>query len=141
MNRITRSLVVVGLGLGTALTVAAGPAQAAPAATQATTHTSVQTSGHWNDDEDVVGYFRTRMRCERVGRLGEFRDRWDDYDCTRVRIGHFRTAWALEVSDDDWNDDWDDDNWDDGWYHNWHGGDFTGGWLRLNSGNQGHVRF
>ena len=62
-------------------------------------------------------------------RAGEWRDRWDDYDCDRVRFGHGRSGYVLRV--DDWNDDWDNDNWYGGWYGGYRGGDF--GWY-----NGGH---
>jgi hypothetical protein len=129
MNRITRLLAMIGLGLGVALAISAGPAYAATATTQPAAHSaSIQMGSHWNDDgSDVVGYFRTRIGRERVGRLGEYHDRWDDYDCSRVRFGFNRGAWVLEVSTDDWNGNWDDDNWYGGWYDFWHGGDFNGG--------------
>lgn len=133
MKRITRLLAITGLGLGAALALGAGPAQAATTEAQpAAHHAAIQTTRHWNDNDDVVGYFRTRTGCERVGRLGEFRDRWDDYDCSRVRFGFNRGAWVLEVSTDNWNGDWDSDNWYDGWYSTWHGGDFHGGWNHWN---------
>ncbi|WP_433304129.1 hypothetical protein ACQP2F_14020 [Actinoplanes sp. CA-030573] len=114
--------------------------QAALASTQPMlTRTAVQAASYWDDDddddEDVVGYFRTRTRCERVGRLGQWHERWDDYDCIRVSIGHFRTAWALEVATGDWNGNWDYDNWDDGW----HDGDFNN--ISLNITTSGSASF
>jgi hypothetical protein len=134
MNRITRLLAVAGLGLGTAVAIGAGPAQAAPAAAQGSTQ-SAQGGYYGYDDDEVVGYFRTRSACERVGRLGEWRDRWDDYDCERVGFGHSRRGYVLRV--DDWNDNWDNHNWYGGWYNGYRGGDF--GWYngghRFNFGN------
>ncbi|MGX6603017.1 hypothetical protein ACWKSP_12890 [Micromonosporaceae bacterium Da 78-11] len=126
MNRVTRLLAIAGLGLGAAVAIGAGPAQAATDTTQGTSNTgSTQARGDWDDDE-VVGYFRTLGGCERAGRLGEIRDRWDDYDCSRVRWGSHRGAWELEVSTDDWNDGWDNHNWNRGWGNNWHGGSWLG---------------
>jgi hypothetical protein len=66
--------------------------------------TAAQTQARW--DDDVVGYFDSRRRCERVGRFGEWRDRWEDYDCRRVYWGIHRGAWALEVDYDDWDGGW-----------------------------------
>lgn len=127
MNRVTRLLAIAGLGLGT-VAVAAAPASAATGSAQgAAPSASTQTQAHWDDDE-VVGYFRTRWACERVGRIGEIRDRWDDYDCDRVRVGWGRGAWVLTV--EDWNDGWDNDNWYGGWYNSYRGGDFHGAWHR-----------
>jgi len=131
VNRIARLLAMSGLGVGAALAIGAGPAQAAVAAGQPAVHSApIHARTHWSDDtnDDVVGYFRTRTGCERVGRLGEYHGRWDDYDCSRVRFGFNRGAWVLEVSTDDWNGNWDEDNWYSGWYDGWHGGDFNGGW-------------
>lgn len=130
MKCITRLLAIGGLGVGVAMAVGAGPAQASTAEAQSAGQgTSTQMRADWNDDNgDVVGYFRTRMGCERVGELGEYHGRWDDYDCSRVRFGFNRGAWVLEVSTDDWNGGWDNDNWYSGWYDSWHGGDFDGGW-------------
>ena len=125
MNRVARLLAVAGLSLGTAVAIGAGPAQAAPSTPQVTTQSA--TGGYYDfDDDETVGYFRTLRGCERVGRLGELRDRWDGYDCDRVYRGPFRGAWELTV--EDWNDDYDNDNWYDGWYGGYHGGDYRGGW-------------
>jgi hypothetical protein len=135
MNRFTRMLIMSGIGVGAAVAIGAGSAQAATTTVQAGTQgASAQAGGHW-DDDDVVGYFGTRGACERVGHLGELRDRWDDYDCSRVRAGFNRGAWVLEVSNDDWNGSWDNDNWFGGWFNTWHGGDWHGGW---NNGGWNH---
>jgi hypothetical protein len=98
MSKAARMFTMLGLGLVAGTTMAAGPALAAgsadaPVAKPATT-TKVQ--NHWDRDR-VVGYFRTRGACEQAGRIGEWRDRWDDYDCERVRFGFKRGLWALEV--------------------------------------------
>ena len=98
MNKATRMFTMLGLGLMAGATIGAGPALAAgsadaPAAKPATT-TKVQK--HWDRDV-VVGYFRTLRACEKAGRIGEWADRWDDYDCDRVRFGFKRGLYALEV--------------------------------------------
>ncbi|GAB2584990.1 hypothetical protein Aab01nite_53450 [Paractinoplanes abujensis] len=112
----------------------ASPAQAADSSAQAGTKKSSATARvGWRNDE-VVGYFRTLRACERVGRIGEFRDRWDDYDCYRVRYGFNRGAWVLEVSENDWNGRWNNDNWYGGWYNSWHGGDWNNGWFTRDRG-------
>lgn len=107
MNRITRLLAVGGIGLTAGIAAGAGPAQAATAAGQDGTHRhATQVTSHWDDDDDtdLVGYYSSLRRCERVGRIGEFRDRWEDFDCLRVRYGVHRGDWALVVSDDDDDD-------------------------------------
>jgi hypothetical protein len=124
MNRIIRAM--SALGLGFALAIGAGPARAATAATQHAGYgAAIQARSDWYDDnsDDVVGYFRTGIGCERVGRLGEFHGRWDDYDCSPVQFG-FDHAWVLEVSTDDWIGFWNNDNWYDGVRNNdnWHDG-------------------
>ncbi|MBL7261114.1 hypothetical protein [Paractinoplanes lichenicola] len=127
MNRVTRLLAIAGLGLGT-VAVGAVPAQAATGSAQgAGQSSSAQTQSRWGNDE-VVGYFRSLRECERVGRIGEFRDRWDDYDCDRVGGGWGRGAWVLTVEEDDWNGRWDNRNWYGGWYNSYRGGDFRGAW-------------
>ena len=127
MNRVTRLLAIAGLGLGT-VAVAAVPAQATTGSAQGTTTSaSTQTRVGWDDDE-VVGYFRSLRACERVGRLGEIRDRWDDYDCDRAGFGWGRGSWVLTVEDNNWNGRWDNDNWYGGWYNSWRGGDYRGAW-------------
>ncbi len=100
MNKAARMLTMLGMGLMAGATIGAGPALAADstssqAAKPATsTTTKVQ---QFRDRDRVVGYFRTLRSCEQAGRIGEWRDRWDDYDCDRVRFGFKRGLWALEV--------------------------------------------
>lgn len=110
MHRIARRFAFAGVGLAAGMAMGVGPAQAAPTTGQAGLQTATtRAQATWNDD-DVVGYYSTLRRCERVGRIGEWRDRWDSYDCYRVRWGIHRGAWALEV---DYGNNWDDD--DNGW--------------------------
>jgi hypothetical protein len=112
MNRVTRLLALAGVGIAAGMTIGAGPASAAPAAGQDATHrTTTQVTTNWDDDDDdyrLVGYFDTGRQCAAVGRIGEFRDRWEDYSCFPVRSRFHRGDWALLVSDDDDNCDWSD---------------------------------
>ncbi|MBL7256833.1 hypothetical protein [Paractinoplanes lichenicola] len=101
MNKAVRTFTMMAMGLVAGATMAAGPAMAAdstkaPAAKPATT---TKAEKGWGRDR-VVGYFRTLRACEQAGRIGEFRNRWDDYDCDRVRFGFKRGLWALEVERD-----------------------------------------
>lgn len=98
MNRIVRMLAIAGMGVGAALAVA-GPAQAANA--DAGHKAPVTAKAHWGDDDRVISIFDDPRTCNRVGRLGERSDRWDDYTCFRTRGG-----WALSVSENNWDDDW-----------------------------------
>jgi hypothetical protein len=116
MNRITRLLAMTGIGLAAGVAIA-GPAQAATAGSGHSASASAAGShAFWNDDDDVVGYFNSPIRCERAGRIGEIRDRWDDYDCNRVSFGFHRGDWELSVSycdDNHGNGPWGHDN---GWH-------------------------
>ena len=121
MNKATRMLTLIGMGMLTGATIGIGPAQAAAPAAAPTTTTTVTTAGQGfgDDDEELVGYYRTGWACERAGRIGERFGAWDDYDCERVRWGFRAGAWALVVDEDQWDDDWEDD-WRPGfWPGNW----------------------
>ena len=92
MSKATRILTMTGMALIAGATIGSAPAMAAPSAT----HTTAATT----QSADRVGYFRTRMQCERAGRIGEFLNRWDDYTCYRVPFGPRRGWYVLDV---DWN--------------------------------------
>jgi hypothetical protein len=101
-------LAMTGMALVAGMTFSAGPAAASTSTAQGTTAAkqSTQQQAETNRGRDWVhGYYRTRGQCERVGRWGERRDRWDDYECERVNRG-FRSIWRLEVERDrgGWND-------------------------------------
>jgi hypothetical protein len=100
MNRFTRMLAIAGMGLGAAVALA-GPAQAATA--DASHQAPVATKADWGNGDRIVGFYDDPFTCNRVGRLGELRGRWDDYDCNPVRFGFHRGDWALSVSEDDWS--------------------------------------
>jgi len=111
MSRMIRILTISGLGLVAGVTMSAGPAMASTASGQSATQPAAATSAARFDD-DVVDYYDTRRQCERAGRVGEWRDRWDDYDCDYVGGGRHRGDWALTVDDDDWGSNWDRGGWD-----------------------------
>ena len=129
MSKATRMLAMAGMALVAGATFSAGPAAASTSTAQGTTAAKQSTqqtaeAHRGRDREWVAGYFRTRGQCERFGRYGERRHRWDDYDCERVRRGH-RVFWRLEVERDrrghwdnnnnhNWNNNNNDDNWDHG---------------------------
>ena len=128
MSKATRMLAMTGMALVAGATMAAGPAAASTSTAQGTTsatQSAAQQSDRHRDREWVEGYYRTRFQCERVGRIGERFDRWDDYECDRVRRG-FRILWRLEVErywhGGDWDNhggNWDNDDNDGGhWGHN-----------------------
>jgi hypothetical protein len=103
MNRFTRMLAIAGMGLGAAVALA-GPAQAATA--DASHQAPVATKADWGNGDRIVGFYDDPFTCNRVGRLGEIRDRWDDYSCFPVRGSFHRGAWALSVSENNWDDNW-----------------------------------
>ncbi|WP_250008886.1 hypothetical protein [Actinoplanes sp. M2I2] len=106
MKAATRILTLVGLSLMTGATLGAGPAMASTSAPDTAVRAATTTADQPRRDRDwVEGYYDSRRDCERVGRFGEFRDRWDDYDCERVRFGPYRGEWRLTVEKEwDWRD-------------------------------------
>jgi hypothetical protein len=87
MNKATRLLAMTGMALAAGMTMGAGPASAA---------TKTPAPGPHHDK--VVGYYHSSSACERAGRVGELRDRWNNHDCDRVRFGFHRGQWELNVS-------------------------------------------
>jgi hypothetical protein len=103
MNKLTRTMVMGGLGLLAALSTGAGPAQAATASSVPESKSLVG-QAQWRSGDDIVGFYQTPQACELAGQFGERSSNWDDHDCSYVRIGIRRGAWALRVaSDDDWD--------------------------------------
>ncbi|MGK5680984.1 hypothetical protein [Actinoplanes sp. URMC 104] len=118
MKKAARTFTMLAMGLVAGATMAAGPAMAADSTTApaAKPSTTTKVQKHWDRDQ-VVGYFRTLRDCERAGRIGDLTNRWDDYDCERVRFGFRRGLWALEV----------ERNWRGGGHVFGHGGRGHGG--------------
>ncbi len=125
MKAATRILTLVGLSLMTGATLGAGPALAATSAPDVSDRTAVEQPRH--DRAWVVGYYDTRRECERAGRVGEWRDRWDDYDCDMVWRGWRRGDWKLTAERDgrDWRNgpNRHDDDHDNGGHHRDRGDD------------------
>ncbi|MDY7089686.1 MAG: hypothetical protein SYR96_31850 [Actinomycetota bacterium] len=99
MNKVTRMLTMTGIALGVGLTMGVGPASATPSAPAGTGHaTQAQAKApKFKTKERVVGYYRTKQACNRAGKIGEFRKKWNDFDCDRVRRGPKRGWVALEA--------------------------------------------
>ena len=93
MSKATRILAVTGMALMAGLTLGAAPAMAS-SSTSTTTTTAEQSSPQADRSE---GYYRSRRDCERAGRWGERRGRWDDYDCDYVWRGRRHGWWELNV--------------------------------------------
>ena len=99
MNKVTRMFTMTGLALAAGLTMGVGPASAAPAA-PAAGGAAVQAQAQaprYITKTKVVGYYRTMQACNRAGKVGEFRNKWDDFDCDRVQRGPKRGWVALEA--------------------------------------------
>ena len=119
MNKATRMLTMLGMGLVAGATIGAGPALAADSTSPAPkASAATKAQGHDRDGDRIVGFYRSLRACEFAGRIGERFDKWDDYDCERVRFGFRRGLYALEVERDRWG----------------HGG---GHWNRWNHGHFG----
>lgn len=99
MNKATRTLAMAGLALTAGAAFGGTPAMASPAAAgpAASAQSGVAKAQSPRRDR-VVGFYRTLRACDMAGRAGEHSNRWDDYDCTRVRTGMRRGTWALQAS-------------------------------------------
>ncbi|MFD0519639.1 hypothetical protein [Paractinoplanes durhamensis] len=104
MKKLTRILTMGGFGLLAALATA-GPATAAtPSGNHGLKPAAASHNIQWGFGESIVGYYRTLQGCELAGNFGERVGNWDDHNCTPVRLGVRRGAWALQVaSDDNWD--------------------------------------
>jgi len=103
MNKLTRAVTLGGFGVLTALTVGMGPAQAAPVAPVTPDSKTTVSHNVWRGESQIIGFYRSLRACQLAGIYGERAGAWDDYDCTVVRVGARRGAWALEVADyDNW---------------------------------------
>lgn len=94
MNKMTRVLVMTGMAVVAGATMGAGSASAATATTAASAHSA----DHWSGHGETVSYYRNPFLCDRAGRFGEQRNRWDNHSCEQVRRGVHRGWWALTVS-------------------------------------------
>ncbi|GLY00569.1 MULTISPECIES: hypothetical protein [Actinoplanes] len=114
MSKLTRALVLTGVAVTAGLSVA-GPAAASSATAPAVSDRSQAAGpagqgkpagqagqGKPADRERFIGFFPGPRTCERYGREGEWRHRWDDYECFYVRRGPHRGEWGLKAF---W--DWD----------------------------------
>jgi hypothetical protein len=120
MKTATRILILAGAGLMSGAVIGVGPAQAATSTVQgAAGQSASQVQARDRDDDDVIGYYRSERFCERIGRSGEWSDRWEDYDCEYVWRGRHRGMWKLEV-DRGWN--WHDNDGDNDGGHGGHDG-------------------
>ena len=136
MNKATRMLTMMGMGLMAGATIGAAPALAADSnGTAASVKSSTAKVQKHDRGERVVGFYRNLRSCELAGRIGERFDRWEDYDCERVRFGFKRGLWALEV-EQNWRGGHGHGPWGGGHGHG-HGGHGHGG---HGHGGHGHGR-
>ncbi|MEV4350639.1 hypothetical protein AB0J83_39785 [Actinoplanes sp. NPDC049596] len=96
MNKAVKMLTMAGMGLMASAAIGA-PALAADSSSTATAKGNDTAKVQRHDRDQVVGFYRTLRDCEKAGRIGEWFDRWESYDCDRVRFGFRRGYWALEV--------------------------------------------
>ncbi|GIE78224.1 hypothetical protein Aph02nite_41740 [Actinoplanes philippinensis] len=94
MNKMTRALVMTGVAVTAGVTVAAGPATAssAPGARPAAT----QQKDHQRRDR-IYGFYNSPQTCHRIGRIGQWKNRWERYSCFKVYRGFHSGDWALKV--------------------------------------------
>ena len=83
MRTTTKVSMLLGAGLLTAV-VGAGPVQASPAPPPF-------------GQDVIIGYFGSKADCEWVGQLGEAQHRWNDANCTQIRLGPYRGWWVLKA--------------------------------------------
>ncbi|WIM98938.1 hypothetical protein ACTOB_002560 [Actinoplanes oblitus] len=93
MNKLMRGLAMSGFAVAAGLAISAGPATASSAAPQPAAKASA--NAHLRDR--IIDFYRSPMACHRAGRIGEWRDRWEDHDCIPIRHGFRRGYWALKV--------------------------------------------
>lgn len=135
MNKVTRMLVMTGMAFAASATIGAGAASAAQAAPAAPASPSADSSAAKSNGDHrfgrtkIIGYYRSPILCHRVGNLGEWKNRWDDHECKRVRTPFHRGSWVLLAR-------WDSHGWNNHGGGNWnnHGG--PGNWN--NNGGPGN---
>ena len=94
MNKVTRMVTMTGLAVATGLAMGVGPAAAAPAA-PAAKGSAVQVQDHKFAKKRLVDFYRSPQACVRAGKIGEFRKKWNSFDCERVKRGPKRGWVAL----------------------------------------------
>ncbi|GLW28203.1 hypothetical protein [Actinoplanes regularis] len=108
MSKVMREFAMTGLAVAAGLVIGAGPAAAssgspavprattqAPAAVQANGKAPAATTADFS--ERIVGFYRSAAACRKIGKGGEFRHRWDDFDCYPIRHGFQRGNWVLKA--------------------------------------------
>ncbi|MEV0900605.1 hypothetical protein [Actinoplanes sp. NPDC049802] len=120
MKNAKRMLALAGMTLAAGAMLGIAPAQAAPAADQSSSTTTVSNGPRWDwDDEYVVGVYNNPWECRSAGRWGERVGSWEDYDCYEAWDLRWGRVWVLQVEEDDW--EWDDwDGWRGDWPHRPH---------------------
>jgi hypothetical protein len=99
MIKTVRMIALTGAAVAAGLSLGAGPASAAPATPAGQAAASVQADHKWQPSRSkLIGYYRSPIACVKAGRIGEFRKKWDDFDCDKVRRGFHRNQFALTVS-------------------------------------------
>lgn len=96
MNKVTRSLAITGIAVTAGLSLAVSPASAAPAGPRP----PAPAADHRVQIKKTAfkGFHRTGRDCVRIGRIGQIRGQWHNFDCDRVNRGFKRGWYALNVS-------------------------------------------
>jgi hypothetical protein len=141
MNKVTRTLVMTGMAIAASAAIGVGPASAASAAPSSpSVSPSASQDAKFKDKSKVIDYYRSVFACHKVGNIGEWRNRWDDHRCVRVRFGFHRGWYALIARWEHHRHNWGggDSNWgnDNGGNSNW--GDGDGGNSNWGDGNGSH---
>jgi hypothetical protein len=119
MNKTVRMLVLTGAAVAAGLSLGVAPASASPAApASASVQADHRDDDRKNDDrkndnrkhddrkndhrnqgkQRNVGYYRTLGACAKVGKVGKFHKKWDNFDCDKVRRGFHRNQYLLTVT-------------------------------------------
>ena len=99
MMKTVRMIALTGAAVAAGLSLGAGPASATPATPAGPAAASVQADHKWQPSRSrLIGYYRSPGACVKAGRIGEFRKKWDDFDCDKVHRGFHRNQFALTAS-------------------------------------------
>jgi hypothetical protein len=106
-------LVLTGAAVAAGLSLGVAPASASPAApASASVHADHRNDDRKNDNRNddrkndhrdqgkqrSVGYYRTLGACLKVGKVGKFHKKWNNFDCDKVRRGFHRNQYQLTVT-------------------------------------------
>ncbi|WP_433795481.1 hypothetical protein [Actinoplanes sp. CA-252034] len=97
MNKMTRALVMTGVAVATGVSVAAGPATATPATTTPGARLATTHQLDFQRRDRIHGFYNSPRTCHRIGRIGQWKNRWERYSCFKIYRGFHSGSWALKV--------------------------------------------